>query len=779
VSTKTNELIQAKSLVLLTAALVMIATWAVGATGWVKGINIVTFIGLGVILIGMMLVRSILPGFVAHIFSIIIGLGWSFWVTSKLLPAHYTWLERWQNLAFRLSYWYSQATQGGTSYDNLMFILQMNIIVWAMGYLTIWFVFRSGRVWQAVIPGGLVLLINLYYAPKDITFWFILYVLLSLLLVVRFNLLSQESKWRAEGVFFRPDISFDFLRDGFIFSLLVVGLAWLTPPVAQGKTLNMFDEVQGRWRDLQSEWNRLYADLNYRSTRTVGTFGQSLTLGGPRRLTDEPVMDVKPEGLGRYWRAVVYDEYTGVGWRSNDRDSDSFGPRRPLSLPIFEARQIITQTYTLYRDGSTILYAMSNPISLDRSARVNFRALSGEQVQQTESLDWLPNGEPWVEEVTYIRSNATVDSDESYQVLSWVSKATIEQLQSAGTDYPAWTTDRYLQLPDTITNRTQQLARDLTEAYDNPYDKAAAIERYLRSELTYNEQMAAPPPGVDKVDYVLFEGKEAYCDYYASSMIVMLRSLGIPARMAAGFARGTYDSELNAFHVVNADAHSWVEIFFPHYGWIEFEPTAAQPVIIRPTSLTDAAFAAGALPNEGVPERDNLPDRPGNIPIDDENVLGGPFTLNLSLFGSSIKLPVSVAGGSVLVLGGIVLALLVASSLWWRQQSGKPTDNISGLYQRMVRLANWMGITMRPWQTPYEHAAMLERSLPARQHEVHTIATEYVHQLFSPHPIMSPPNGRVIQNPATVESYMAWGRLRGDMLKAALKRRLPRRLRRP
>ncbi|MEW5961658.1 MAG: transglutaminase domain-containing protein, partial [Chloroflexota bacterium] len=299
-----------------------------------------------------------------------------------------------------------------------------------------------------------------------------------------------------------------------------------------------------------------------------------------------------------------------------------------------------------------------------------------------------------------------------------------------------------------------------------------------RAELTYNERIAAPPPGVDKVDYVLFNTREAYCDYYATSMIVLLRSLNIPARLASGFAGGDYDSELNVFHVVNANAHSWVEVFFPRYGWIEFEPTAAQPLIIRPTSRTGAAFAAGLQPNEGVPRRKDLPDRPGNIPIDDEGLIGGPFTLDLSLFGANVRLSGSAVGSSLLVLAGLGLVMLAATGLWWRQQSGKPTENISGFYQRMVRLANWMGITMRPWQTPYEHAAMLERSLPARQSEVRTIAAEYVHQTFSLHPAGTAPDEQFVHSPATVDSYTAWGRLRGDMLRAALKRRLPRRLRR-
>src|SRR5688500_3926607 len=119
---------RAKSVVLLAAALVMVATWAVGATGWTKGITIVSFVGMGSILIGLMLTRSILPGVISHIFSMIIGIGWAFWVTSRLLPASYTWSERWENMAARLHIWYQRAVEGGTSYDNLMFVLQMGVI---------------------------------------------------------------------------------------------------------------------------------------------------------------------------------------------------------------------------------------------------------------------------------------------------------------------------------------------------------------------------------------------------------------------------------------------------------------------------------------------------------------------------------------------------------------------------------------------------------------------------------------------------------------------------
>ena len=730
---KQLKLDRAKSVVILAAGLVMTVTWAVGATGWTEGLNIVTFVGMGSIVIGMMLARSILPGFIAHLFSVIIGVAWSFWVTSRLLPAHYTWLERWENLVFRLNYWYSQAIQGGTSYDNMMFILQMGVIVWGMGYLTLWFLFRSGKVWQAVVPGGLVLLINLYYAPNDITLWFLIFILLSLLLAIRFNLFKQEAQWRAEGVFFRPDISFDFLRDGFIFSALVIALAWMMPPIADAQSLELLDGFQGSWREVQGEWNRLFADLNYKDTGLVDGFGPSLNLGGPRRLTNDPVMNVKVEGLGRYWRATVYDEYTGYGWRNNDADTAGFGPSTPLSLPVFEARVPVTQTYTFYRDQATVLYAMGEPLSLDRSAKVTFNALSNEEIAQVDRPIWLNNGEPWVEEITYIRSNAALDSGESYQVVSAFSQATISQLEATGNDYPTWVTERYLQLPDTVTERTVNLARELTEPFDNAFAKARTIEAYLRREIKYNEKLSSPPPGVDRVDYILFESKEAYCDYYASALIVMLRSLGIPARFAVGFAQGTFNSELNAFHVVNADAHSWVEVYFPKYGWIEFEPTAAQPGIVRPTdSEANAEFPNSSLSPDGIPGPRELPERSENL-LEAGPDVALPFVMNIPWIGTQLSVSRSVVNGGGIFLGTALVAALAVGALWWQRQM-KPAGDILKLYQRMLQLAGWMGTAIRPWQTPYEHATMLQRRLPNRQDEIELITDDYVHQLFSPTP---------------------------------------------
>src|SRR5262249_32722412 len=126
-------------------------------------------------------------------------------------------------------------------------------------------------------------------------------------------------------------------------------------------------------------------------------------------------------------------------------------------------------------------------------------------------------------------------------------------------------TKRDLALPSTITTRTIGLAQDIVRAAGatTRYDKAKAIEHWLRSHIKYNESIALPPNNQDPVDWVLFDKKEGYCTYYASAMIVMLRILDIPARMAAGFAQGDNTPGTALYTVRERDAHTWVEVYFP------------------------------------------------------------------------------------------------------------------------------------------------------------------------------------------------------------------------
>ena len=151
---------------------------------------------------------------------------------------------------------------------------------------------------------------------------------------------------------------------------------------------------------------------------------------------------------------------------------------------------------------------------------------------------------------------------------------------------------------------------------------------------------------------------------------------------------------------------------------------------------------------------------------------GLPFVINIPWLGGAIQVPRSVVSGGALVIGVVILMGLIGFGLWGRQQIGKPAENIGVLYQQMVRLAGWMGVTRWPWQTPYEHAAVLQRNLPGFEREVGAITDEYVHQTFSRHS-MSVDSGPPAQFSIALASSLAWSRLRPVMLKTAFKRRLP------
>jgi transglutaminase-like putative cysteine protease len=152
------------------------------------------------------------------------------------------------------------------------------------------------------------------------------------------------------------------------------------------------------------------------------------------------------------------------------------------------------------------------------------------------------------------------------------------RLEAAGTAYPGTIRETYLQLPPEIDRRIPALAKSATERAVTPYDQATALQNFLKTKFSYTLNLTKTP-GKDPLAHFLFETRAGHCEYFASAMTVMLRTLGIPAREVNGFLPGEYN-ELGGDYIVRAsDAHSWVEVYFPGNGWIVFDPTPAVPVV--------------------------------------------------------------------------------------------------------------------------------------------------------------------------------------------------------
>mgnify|MGYP001445059860 CR=1 FL=1 len=710
---------------LLVIMLLALATSLADAE-WAAGMNLLTPIVLAGFLLGLSLSYSRWDGLWPVLVSLVIGLAAVlYWVgQAPEIPAELTSAERIMAIGVSLQSWFWLLVGDEPARSNLVFLLQLGILLWWLGYLSAWAVFREGRVWRSIIPIGLVLLVNTYFGPPDLGIYFVIFVVCALLLAVRSHLTEREIVWRSEGVRYADNIQVDFLRDGLLFSLVVVVLALLLPNAGSNDAMSAaLNPLRAPWRSVQQEWGRLFSDLNYQGV-AVGepVFGATLTLGGPRDLGDQVIMDVS-SSQGRYWRAVAYDTFTGQRWLNTSTVRQSIDGSVHVRTPRFQARSEITQTITIQAPTGNVLMAAGQPVRVSLSADADLFV-----------IEPAPGDQPPLAEISMLhRRAAALRPGDKYLAVSSLSQATAEDLQEAGVDYPAWATDRYLDLPSDLSPQVAELTKQVTAGAATPYDQLLAIEQFLRG-FTYNDQIAAPPPGVNAVNHFLFDVQEGYCDYYASSFAMMARTLGIPSRVSAGYSQGDYVPEGNLYRVREYHGHAWPEAFFPGYGWIEFEPTAAENEIVR-LRRSDVVSTT-------------LTPQPTLTPLDDD--LLGPDLLPDRIGSTADTGAVGpLAGGAgprsfwwVAALLGLVV-LLAAALIWRRRQ---PTGSVrareralldpqftANLYGWLMQWAHRLHLPLLSSQTPHEQAAALGAAVPDGRVAIQSITDLYVEDIYSPH----------------------------------------------
>jgi transglutaminase-like putative cysteine protease len=701
---------------LLVWAMLLVTSIAVLQADLTDGLYVLPIVATVALVVGWLLAKSIFSDRTAHLFALIYGLFFIFYFVGTTLPYEGPWRERILDLVGRQVDWLQKAVNGGTSRDGIIFVIQTTAVFWILGYLAGWYTFRRAHVWRVVIPTGIVLLSVVYYynGPRPLLIYLAIYTLLALLFVAVTHLMSEESKWRQDSVRFDRGIRFDFMRAGLVAALVALLLAWSIPGLKASTAItDAFSGAGGPWRSFQDTWTRLFSSLRSYGAGTSDPYQDTLVLGGPRSVGNTLVMDVqvaKELPFGVYWQAIVYDTYADGSWQVAESDSEPvihYPDDGPLDVPFSLSREVITQTVTNYLPNSSFLYAAPEVVSSDKQMLVD-----ATYDQDGKML------------LTSLHSRFILRQGDRYQVASRVSVADATSLRNASTDYPQWVTDRYLQLPDTITAETLALADDLTTGQNNPYDKALVIRNYLRNNIDYNDQIQAAPEGVEPVHYVLFDLKEAYCTYYASAMAVMLRSQGVPARVVSGYALGEYDEATLSYRVRAVNAHTWVEVYFPGYGWIHFEPTQTIPVAERPTSLSDN-------PATPVNESDPLAINDALLeePTDVERADG---LLDEGLTPDSATGPLGNITWWQAAIGAVLLVIAGATLYAGAKYNSRIEGDVDRSFTRLGDWSQWLGIPWRVTQTPYEQADSLVAAVPEGQQPVRSLTRQYVLRQFSP-----------------------------------------------
>ncbi|WP_247006250.1 transglutaminase domain-containing protein [Halorientalis litorea] len=267
-----------------------------------------------------------------------------------------------------------------------------------------------------------------------------------------------------------------------------------------------------------------------------------------------------------YWRARAYATYTGSGWDAGLSGETRSLPASPTADT--DGRRTVEQRYTL-RKPAQVLPAMWQPTDIDASFA------DGVTVTDRGAL----------------RAPGRLPANTTYTVESSVPMRDEARLRDAGTGYPNRVGFRYRSVPDSVPDRVAERTAEITADADTPYETAVAIEEWLEANRRYS--LDASHDGGDVVDQFLFEMDAGYCEYFATSMTVMLRTQGIPARYAVGYSTGQPQGN-DTYLVRGMNAHAWVEVYFPDTGWVRFDPTPGRDRLSSESEALQQAAQSGS-----------------------------------------------------------------------------------------------------------------------------------------------------------------------------------------
>ena len=548
--------------------------------------------------------------------------------------------ERLLSVGGRLLYSISEFFARKPVEDPLFFVAVMSVAFWIISASAGFNLTRHQNFLAMVIPSAIGILVIQHY-DNAVTgrIWILaFFIFMALFLLGRLNFLQDQKNWRVRRVFLSPENSLDLTSTMAITAALLIFTAWTVP-----LSISRVDTLQQVWSRVTKPWttftDRMQNAVSALRSTGGGTpsefYGSELKLGKGFPQSDFIMFKVVVPNLPLdqtpprfYWRGRTYDYFSAGQWYTTGTTRKEFSPSETnLSIDDATSNDPIRFVFTIGKSKFSLLYAPAQPVWFSRPG--SYLASPANNSLNIASWNAAPLLLP----------------GETYQVDAMVKNPHLEELRAAGSQYPQWVADKYLQLPKNFSPRIKTLASDITAQSETPYDKALAITQYLRDTITYAPTIPDPPRNADPLEWVLFQYKKAYCVYYATSEVLMLRSIGIPARMAVGFSQGSgtnrtirnpaFEENFNTTYTVRKNnAHAWPEVYFPGIGWVEFEPTGNQAALDRPLALREDANSINRLNPRNLPK----PESDSTTPKPDQANTAADQDLTASLFSPLLYL---------------------------------------------------------------------------------------------------------------------------------------------
>ena len=594
------------------------------------------------------------------------------------------------------------------------YFIGFGALLWATGQFAAYAVFGHHRALDAVIVTGLLLLGNMSLTENNQLHLIVLFSIGALGLLARSHAYDERVTWLRRRIGDPATVAGLYLRGSTVFiGGAVVGSLLLTATASSAP-------LQGLWRDVPaslvdfSQWLQRYVPLGGASRNPgIVTFGDEAAIIGIWSANDSVAFRAQlpaDETERFYWQAGVYSDFELTAW--------TVGTSRTITRAAGAGLLDGTPDDATGRAGVREVDLVINP----EAASFRTLVVSPQTIETIDRAATVKITGPGA----YFAS-VRIDSTDRYAVTALVpvigneeGATTANRLRVASREYPPEIARLYLAVPaGAIGPRAAELFDAILDQVpaDNPYDIAQTMEAYLRDSRNFRydtnvqDESQGTCQGVSTVE-CFARIRAGYCQYYASTMAILLREAGIPTRLVQGFLPGARDASGTEV-VRNSSAHAWVQVFFPGYGWVDFDPTGGSQANQRgplpsgppasPTPRPSFSFGTGG-------------------PLESDPVAGrspGPGG------GGGVTNPPSPSPGPFVAITGLLLvgALALAFAAWRRGPRAIPPDRAWG---SIGRWAARFGFGPRPSQTVYEYAGALGEALPAGRPELLTVANAKV-----------------------------------------------------
>lgn len=622
--------------------------------------------------------------------------------------------------------------------DPLLFIAYLSVPYWLAGAYSGYQAARHGNALASILPGAvLMFLVYISHAgARDYNWLFGAYFLASLLLLSRLKYLADRREWMRQRVQIPGASGMDIGSAAALGAAFLVLLAWAIPfsPPFNAALREPWREVFNTW--FPENGKRVFTAVREErmSQPPAPPVQRELALGvqAPQSafvslLVYAPAATQEIPRL--YWRGYVYDRFENGRWESSAPESLAFSPAGgEFEIPQWKARKTLRFTFDAYLQRQGVFFAPAEPVWVSQPAVILHAKTSAEDAPM---------------DIMILQALPPLKAGDIYRVTALIADPTIKELREAGEDYPDWIAENYLQLPEDFSPRIQELAREIAAGRDNPYDRAAAITEYLRNEIEYAPAILLPEGTEDPLEYFLFEYKKGFCNYSATAQVLMLRSIGIPARLAVGFAQGEASMQNTRYTVRERDYHAWPEVYFPNYGWIEFEPTGNQDPIARPLEREERLLPEADLPSRP-PESSNRPGESDFFPEPEEAETASSVRRTIQITAAITAALFALSAfvlkrrfAPCLTLDRALLIILERRG-WdappWLQTwlAWASLTPIERAFQSVNLALRWMGKPQAVHVTPAERASLLKALLPDAAPSIETLSNEHQSALFRP-----------------------------------------------